>query len=103
MGTFALGDLFVTKPYVSGAAYIHKMSDYCKGCAFSPKNDCPITPLYWDFLGRHKDRLQDNPRMAMPLRGLEKRGEARRQQDQVVSRHVRRSLREGARLEPRGE
>ena len=34
MGTFALGDLFMTKPYVSGSAYIHRMSDYCKSCAF---------------------------------------------------------------------
>ena len=57
MGTYALGDLFVTKPYVSGAAYIHRMSDYCDGCAFDPKSSCPITPLYWDFLARHRDRL----------------------------------------------
>ena len=27
MGTFGVGDLMVTKPYVSGAAYILKMSD----------------------------------------------------------------------------
>jgi len=45
MGTFGLGDLFTTKPYVSGAAYINKMSDYCSDCAFSPKRDCPITSL----------------------------------------------------------
>ena len=29
MGTYALGDLMVTKPYVSGSAYVNKMSDYC--------------------------------------------------------------------------
>ena len=50
MGTFGLGDLFTTKPYVSGAAYVDRMSDYCGDCAFSPKRDCPITPLYWHFL-----------------------------------------------------
>ncbi|MGD8983916.1 MAG: cryptochrome/photolyase family protein, partial [Desulfobacteraceae bacterium] len=52
MGTFALGEMMITKPYVSGAAYIHRMSDYCAACAFNPKKNCPITPLYWAFLAR---------------------------------------------------
>jgi deoxyribodipyrimidine photolyase-related protein len=25
-----------TKPYTSGGAYIHRMSDLCDGCAFRP-------------------------------------------------------------------
>ena len=33
MGTFGVGELFTTKPYVSGSAYINKMGDYCKGCS----------------------------------------------------------------------
>ena len=66
MGTFALGDLITTKPYVSGAAYIDRMSDACAGCAFSPKRNCPITPLYWNFLAEQDARLDGNPRMAMP-------------------------------------
>jgi deoxyribodipyrimidine photolyase-related protein len=100
MGTFALGDLFVTKPYVSGAAYIHKMSDYCGECAFSPKKDCPITPLYWDFLARNKEVLDGNPRVAMPLRSLAKRGETKQQDDRAVREWVIETLREGKRLEP---
>ena len=28
MGTFAVGDIMTTKPYVSGAGYISRMSDY---------------------------------------------------------------------------
>ena len=90
----------MTKPYVSGAAYIHKMSDYCGGCAFSPKKDCPITSMYWDFLDRHDAKLRGNPRMAMPLRSLEKRGDERRAEDRAVRERVVRTLREGARLEP---
>ena len=59
MAMFGLGPLFVTKPYVSGAAYIDKMSDYCRDCRFHPKRSCPITPMYWAFLGRHEQKLAD--------------------------------------------
>ena len=38
-------DLLTTKPYVAGAAYIHKLSDYCGGCRFDPKTTCPLTPM----------------------------------------------------------
>jgi len=34
MSQFADGGLLATKPYVSSAAYIDKMSDYCKGCHY---------------------------------------------------------------------
>jgi deoxyribodipyrimidine photolyase-related protein len=100
MGTFALGDLFTTKPYVSGAAYIDKMSDYCGKCAFSPKKDCPITPLYWSFLERNEGALRENPRMAMPLRSLARRSDARREQDARVANWARAALDKGERLEP---
>ena len=102
MGTYALGELFVTKPYVSGAAYIHKMSDYCDHCAFSPKRDCPITALYWDFLERSQKSLAGNPRMAMPLRSLARRSETRRREDRAVRRWVQDTLSDGRRLEPEG-
>ena len=41
MGTFATGDLMITKPYVSGSAYVNKMSDFCSSCAFHPKKELP--------------------------------------------------------------
>ena len=100
MGTYGLGDLFVTKPYVSGAAYINRMSDYCKTCAFSPKKDCPLTPLYWSFLERNEEALAGNVRMAMPLRSLAKRGDERRAADRRVREHTLATLRAGKRLEP---
>jgi deoxyribodipyrimidine photolyase-like uncharacterized protein len=100
MGTFGLGDLFTTKPYVSGAAYINKMSDYCGECSFSPKQDCPITPLYWAFLDRNEAALRDNPRLAMPLRSLARRPARRREHDRRVHDWVRGSLQEGERLCP---
>ena len=70
MGTFGTGELMTTKPYVSGAAYIDRMSDFCGACAFDPKRSCPITSLYWAFLDRHRERLEGNMRVAMPLRSL---------------------------------
>lgn len=99
MGSYGLGDLFTTKPYVSGAAYIDKMSDYCSDCAFSPKA-CPITSLYWQFLERHESALSDNPRMAMPLRSLAKRAAAKRGHDRRVFEWVRDGLGRGERLTP---
>ena len=59
MGTYGVGDLLTTKPYVSGAAYIDRMSDYCKGCAFHPKKNCPVTSMYWNFLDRNGAALAD--------------------------------------------
>ena len=100
MGTFALGDLFTTKPYVSGAAYISRMSDYCEDCAFSPKDDCPITSLYWDFLSRNESSLEGNPRVAMPLRSLAKRGDDRRARDAAVHEWVQSRLADGETLQP---
>ena len=78
MATYADGGRMTTKPYVSGAAYIDKMSDYCKGCALDPKRStgegaCPMTALYWTFLDRNRAVLAGNFRMAMPLRSVEKR------------------------------
>lgn len=35
MSQFADGGIVGTKPYVSSANYINKMSNYCKGCTYS--------------------------------------------------------------------
>ena len=37
MSQHADGGLIATKPYASGGAYINRMSDHCKGCAFDPR------------------------------------------------------------------
>ncbi|MCL7966139.1 MAG: cryptochrome/photolyase family protein [marine benthic group bacterium] len=102
MGTFGAGELMTTKPYVSGAAYINRMSDYCGSCAFDPKKDCPITSLYWAFLARHEEQLKENPRMRLPLASLRKRGEAARERDLGVFEWVSRELSGGRVLDPAG-
>ena len=74
---FADGGVVASKPYAASGAYIHRMSNYCKGCSYkvSKKNGpdaCPFNYLYWDFLLRQQDTLKGNPRMGMPYRTLEK-------------------------------
>jgi deoxyribodipyrimidine photolyase-related protein len=69
MGTYGHG-AFATKPYVSSANYVEKMSDYCGDCAYDPDADtgegaCPFNALYWDFLARNEDTLRSNHRMGL--------------------------------------
>jgi deoxyribodipyrimidine photolyase-related protein len=100
MGSFGVGEVMTTKPYVSGAPYIAKMSDYCSSCRFDPKRDCPLSNLYWAFLARNEQRLARNPRLRMPYATLRRRSAERRQRDEQVYRQVRETLARGAALEP---
>ncbi len=70
MSQFADGGIVGTKPYISSAAYINKMSDHCKGCTYDYKiktgeKACPFNSLYWNFLDNHRKKLENNPRMGM--------------------------------------
>ncbi|WP_420024243.1 cryptochrome/photolyase family protein (plasmid) [Cereibacter azotoformans] len=73
MSQFADHGLMGSKPYVSSGAYIDRMSDYCRGCAYSVKtrtgpDACPFNLLYWHFLARHRERFERNPRMVQMYR-----------------------------------
>ncbi|MEO0358129.1 MAG: cryptochrome/photolyase family protein, partial [Pseudomonadota bacterium] len=73
MSQFADGGVVASKPYVSGGAYINRMSDHCKPCQYSVaektgEKACPFNLLYWHFLNRHRDRFEKNPRMAQMYR-----------------------------------
>jgi deoxyribodipyrimidine photolyase-related protein len=70
MSQFADGGIVATKPYISSAAYIDKMSHYCGACFYKKSEKtgdkaCPFNSLYWHFLFRHQDQLAKNPRMTM--------------------------------------
>jgi deoxyribodipyrimidine photolyase-related protein len=83
MSLHADGGFMATKPYAGAAAYISKMSNYCKGCRFKPSTKhgpgaCPFNLLYWDFYNRHADRFASNPRTAMMIRSWQKRPESER-------------------------
>jgi deoxyribodipyrimidine photolyase-related protein len=78
MATYADGGLTATKPYVSGAAYIHRMSNFCGHCQFDPKRStgpgsCPFTSLYWIFLERNHDILANNFRIKRSFDMLRKK------------------------------
>ena len=80
MALHADGGFMATKPYAAGGAYISRMSNYCDGCRFSPKEKtgpdaCPFNLLYWRFIAVHADRFRSNPRMATMVRSWEKRPE----------------------------
>lgn len=98
MGMHADGGRMATKPYVSGGAYINRMSDHCRDCRYDPKqrtgdDACPYTSLYWDFLARHRRRFAGNPRMAQPVRGLDRLSDLEEVRERAVE--VRALLRAG--------
>ena len=100
MGTYAVGEVMTTKPYVSGANYIARMSDYCDQCAFDPKKTCPLTSLYWAFLTRHRDAFEGNPRMKLPMVNAARRSNQQMKRDQQLFQKVSKMLSNGDRLTP---
>lgn len=74
MATFGDGGLLASKPYISGAGYIDRMSNYCGGCRYNAKertgeNACPFNYLYWTFLDDVARRKLDvGQRMALALK-----------------------------------
>lgn len=77
---FADNGNLASKPYAASGSYINKMSDYCKQCEYSVKEKighqaCPFNYLYWHFIHRHRDKLENNPRMAMIYRTMAKMNE----------------------------
>ncbi len=93
MSQRADGGLIATKPYVSSAAYLHRMSDYCRGCAYDQRqklgpNACPFNALYWDFFERHAPTLGANHRLALVYRQLHNMPPEQRQALQTQAQQV---------------
>ena len=81
MSQYADGGTFTSKPYLSGGAYLQRMSNHCRGCRFDPgarsgANACPFTVAYWDFIDRHANRFERHPRMAVVVAAWRKRDPA---------------------------
>jgi deoxyribodipyrimidine photolyase-related protein len=77
MALHADGGILGSKPYAASGAYINRMSDYCGDCYYDVKDGqgergCPFNALYWDFIARHAEIFESNPRMAMPVRSWRK-------------------------------
>jgi deoxyribodipyrimidine photolyase-related protein len=75
MSQFADGGKLASKPYVSTANYVNKMSNYCEGCHYS-KNEkigeraCPFNSLYWNFFSINAEKLGKNPRLGIVYKQL---------------------------------
>lgn len=77
MVLFADGGQLASKPYAASGAYIHKMSNYCQHCEYSVKEKkgpqaCPFNYLYWGFIHKHKAKFENNPRMAMIYKTMQR-------------------------------
>jgi deoxyribodipyrimidine photolyase-related protein len=92
MALYADGGLLASKPYAASGAYINRMSDYCRSCKYDVKkregsNACPFNYLYWDFMARNQDVLEDNPRMAFPYKTLKRFTEIQRKNISVQAKY----------------
>tara|TARA_B100000287_G_scaffold415391_1_gene448942 strand:+ start:29 stop:748 length:720 start_codon:yes stop_codon:yes gene_type:complete len=99
MALYADGGAMSSKPYASGGAYLNRMSDSCRNCAFDPKkrvgdDACPYTTLYWDFLDRHRDALSSNHRLSLQYGNLSRLSDL--ESIRVRASEVRDRLRKGA-------
>ncbi len=93
MSQFADGGIVATKPYVSSANYINKMSNYCSDCQYSHtkkigEDACPFNALYWNFLDEKKEHFKNNQRMGMMLNLLGKKDKKELEQLKERSRKI---------------
>jgi len=77
MSQYADGGIVGSKPYVSSANYVKKMSNYCDTCHYNQKekvgeNACPFNSLYWNFYDANRDKLAKNARVSMMYRVWDK-------------------------------
>ena len=68
MALFGDSGLIASKPYAASGKYIDRMSNYCRSCAYDPKEmtgerACPFNALYWDFMARNENTLRNNQRL----------------------------------------
>jgi deoxyribodipyrimidine photolyase-related protein len=82
MSQFADGGIVGSKPYAASGAYIDRMSNHCKTCAYKVSlkagaQACPFNYLYWDFLARNRGKLGGNARMAQMYSTYDRMGPVR--------------------------
>jgi len=99
MGSFGT-DALSTKPYVSSANYIDRMSDHCSDCPYyktktTGEGACPFNALYWDFLDRNGDRLRSNHRMGLVYSHLDDKDDDERAAITARAERLRERAREG--------
>ncbi len=84
MSQYADGGNITTKPYLSGSAYIRKMSDY-------PAGDwCEVwDALYWSFIYDFRDFFGSNPRMKVMVSQLTRMGDKLQKHRTIAEQFLR--------------
>lgn len=99
MSQYADGGIVGSKPYIASGAYIQRMSNYCEHCQFKPKQAkgtqaCPFTTLYWSFIDRHQEWLENNPRLGMQVKNWHNKSTDEQTQIRQRARWLHRHLAE---------
>ena len=94
MSMHADGGVVGTKPYAASANYINKMSNFCAPCPYDRRSRtgddaCPFNTLYWDFLIRNRKRFDDNQRMKLILKNVDRMNKDERAEITVAGRRLR--------------
>ncbi len=84
MSQYLNGVLITTKPYISGSAYVLKMSDHTRGDWCTDRD-----ALYWRFIDKQRDFFASNPRMSVIGRTTAKDGEQTRHPIVVLPKSFR--------------
>ncbi|MFD4669812.1 cryptochrome/photolyase family protein [Lentzea sp. NPDC058450] len=93
MSQHADGGVIATKPYLSGGAYLNRMTDHCKTCWFDPKKRtgeraCLFTAGYWAWLDQHEKQVSGNHRMIRAVQGLRRIDDLNQVRQQEREREV---------------
>ncbi len=91
------GGLLASKPYAASGKYIQRMGDHCAKCRYKVtetlgEDACPFNALYWDFLDRHRERFEPNPRMKMMYRNVDRMDRERLAAIRERARAIRRGV-----------
>ena len=97
MSQYADGGLLASKPYAATGKYLARMSNHCASCRYRPgqahgAQACPFTTLYWDFLGRHRERFRSHPRLGLQVRNYDRLAEEEREAIAAHAAELRRQL-----------
>jgi deoxyribodipyrimidine photolyase-related protein len=100
MSQFADLGMITSKPYIAGGAYVSRMGDDCRSCAYDPKQTsgpeaCPLSTLYWSFVDRHARLLSASPRTVTQVQAWEKRDDAAKAKIRTRAEEVRRQAAAG--------
>lgn len=100
MALFGDGGIMASKPYAASGKYIRKMSNFCDRCPYDADDTigpkaCPFNALYWDFMARHQEKLQQNHRLPFVYATWEKFGSQKQKAIQTKASEVISAMREG--------